>query len=280
MGQGGEQPVLEQRGEPPFLSAPLVMLRNLRTNRNLLRHLVSRDFKTTYHGHVLGYAWSFLEPLALTAIFYAVFVILRGAADDRLPLTIMIGIMFYQTFSRTWAQTTLSLVRNSGLIKQVYAPREIFLVSTASFLLQKLALSLLIMIPCMIYWNLQPTVLLFLLPIGMLGMSLLGLGLGLITSVIHARIRDVNQLVNITTRAGFFLSGVFYSMDLIPDEWLHVYTWNPMAVFIETARAAIYGDMGRLTSTHIGQAVGIAVAAMLIGSIVFMRFERKAVKYL
>ena len=47
--------VLELQAETPALSAPWKMFQNLRANRQLLRHFISRDMKMRYHGSILGY---------------------------------------------------------------------------------------------------------------------------------------------------------------------------------------------------------------------------------
>ena len=72
------------------------MISNIKKGKNLVKNMISRDFKVNYHGHILGYFWSLLEPLALTGIFFLVFVILRGGTDTLLPLKIMIGIFNFQ----------------------------------------------------------------------------------------------------------------------------------------------------------------------------------------
>ncbi len=265
---------------PSFIEGPFLVINNLSRYRNVLKHFISRDLKVNYHGTVLGYAWSLLEPLAFTAIFYVVFVILRGAPDPQLPLKIMIGILMYNCFSRTFSQTTQGLTRNAGLIRQVYLPREIFIVSTSGFQLVQLCMSMLIIIPLMWAWSITPTeYLLFLIP-AMLGVSAIGTGLGFMLAPLQAKIRDVEQIVAILNRAGFFLSGVFYSIEYIPDEYIPIYTLNPVAVFLEFARVAIYGDFGKLTMHHLWYSVGVAFIFMTIGMMFFKRFEQRAVKYL
>ena len=77
--------VIELNEAPSIISSPMYMVKNISKNKSLLKNLVSRDFKVNYYGHVLGYFWSLLEPLALTGIFYLVFIILRGDSDTLLP---------------------------------------------------------------------------------------------------------------------------------------------------------------------------------------------------
>ena len=117
---GGESTVLEINPVPPISKIPFLVFKNLRENKNLLRNLVSRDFKVNYHGHFLGYFWSLLEPLALTGIFFLVFVILRGDTDITSTIEDYDWNPYLQdSFSRTLSQCTSCLVSNSSLIQQV-----------------------------------------------------------------------------------------------------------------------------------------------------------------
>ena len=159
---------MELNPTPPFYKAPFHMYSNLKENKSLLKNLVSRDFKVTYYGHALGYFWSLLEPLALTGIFFLVFVILRGEADTLLPLKIMIGILIFTTFSKTLSSCTSCLVTNSSLIQQVYFPREIFPTAISGFRLVNLCLSTLIIFPYMLYEGLPLTKYMVLLPMSMI----------------------------------------------------------------------------------------------------------------
>ena len=277
---GKMENVLELNSTPPFYKAPSHMLSNLNKNRNLLKNLISRDFKVNYHGHVLGYFWSLLEPLALTGIFFLVFVILRGSADTLLPLKIMIGILIFNSFSRTVSSCTACLVGNASLIQQVYFPREVFPAAISGFRLISLALSMTIVIPYMFYERIMPTITMLLLPLAMLSAIVLAQGIGMMVASLQVRIRDTKQVIDLILRAAFFLSGVFFGAEHIPVEYLEIFLLNPVAVYIEMARAAILGDMSLLTWTHIIRSIAVSIFAFLLGSMIFIKNERKAVKFL
>lgn len=272
--------VMELNPTPSFYKAPFHMYSNIKKNKSLLKNLVSRDFKVNYYGHVLGYFWSLLEPLALTGIFYLVFIILRGDTDTLLPLKIMIGILIFTAFSKTLSSCTSCLVSNSALIQQVYFPREIFPTAISGFRLATLCLSILIIFPYMLYENLALTKYMLLLPVSMICSIMMAQGFGMMTASIQVRVRDTKQVVDLILRAAFFLSGVFFGAEHIPAEHLETFLLNPIAVFLEMARAAVLGDMSLLTWEQIFRSIAVAVSAFVIGSIVFIQSERKAVKFL
>ena len=92
------------RGEgadaPSFFAGPSLVFSNVWKHKMLTNHMIKKDIKLAYHGTVLGYIWTMLEPLLFTVILYAVFVILKGASDPHLPLKVMLGILFYGCFSK------------------------------------------------------------------------------------------------------------------------------------------------------------------------------------
>jgi ABC-type polysaccharide/polyol phosphate export permease len=277
---GPEVSVTDSCSRPGIFATPSHFFSNLRQNRTLLKNLISRDFKNTYHGHFLGYIWSLLEPLAFTGIFVIVLLILRNEPDDLMPLRIMLGILIYSAFSKTTSVSTVSLTRNSALIQQIYFPREVLISSIAGFQMIKLILSLFIVVPYMIYASLYPSHYIFLLPVAGICAILLGNGLGMIFAIIHVRFRDLEQIITLMIRLGFYLSGVFFSAELIPKAYIPAYFLNPVAVYIEMSRTAITGEIGVLDSTYILQAVISSILVYILGMIVFKRYERKAVLYL
>ena len=276
----GDNNVLSLQQTPSMFYSPISMFRNLSKNKSLLKNMISRDFKVNYYGHVLGYFWSLLEPLALTGIFYIVFIILRGDSDTLLPLKIMIGILIFTAFSKTLSSCTSCLVSNSALIQQVYFPREIFPTAISGFRLATLCLSILIIFPYMLYENLPVTKYILLLPVSMICSIMMAQGFGMMTASIQVRIRDTKQVIDLILRAAFFLSGVFFGAEHIPPEHLDTFLLNPIAVFLEMGRAAVLGDMSLLTWEQIIRSIVISIAAFIFGSIIFIQTERKAVKFL
>lgn len=216
----------------------------------------------------------------MTIILYALFVILRGSSDEYMPLKVMLGILFYSCFSKTMAMCTNTMIQNSSLINQVYFPRELFHASISGYQIYRLVMSLLIIIPLLIWYQLMPSIHLLLLIPAIIGISMLATGMGMIASVIQVRVRDVSQLVAVLLRAGFFISGVFYGAEHVPAEWLHIHLLNPVAVFIEVSRASVLGEMGVLQVSNILYAMGISLFFMLLGMGIFKRYESRVVKYL
>ena len=266
--------------KPGILRSPLTVFRRVYSNRRLVKHLIMRDLKVTYHGTFIGWGWTMVEPLALTAVYWLVFSLLRGNDDYLFVLEILLGVLAYGMFSQIFSRTTTAIVGNSGLIKQVAIPREVFLWSIGGFQVLRFFLSTLIIPPLLFAMNMpiNPTILL--IPLVPLGILCLSMGLGMITSVLHTHVRDTSHVVSILIAAGFFLSGVFFGMRHIDQSYHDLFALNPMSVYIEILRALTTGNFEILKPEYVIQTTISSIIILLIGCIIFVRHEAQAVKNL
>lgn len=256
---------------------PLVSLKNLFEFRKMTLHLIRRDLKATYGSFVLGYAWTLLEPILFTMVFYLVFIILRGNPDELMPLSIMLGILIYSAFSKATSRGAQQLLRNTSLIHQVAFPREVLIANVSGFQLVRLTLSLLIAPLYMIYAGIPFTANLLLLPIAVFGIIILAHGCSLFLSIMSVYLRDTAMILEISLRALFFLSGVFYAAQHIPAGYIDYHMMNPIAVYIEIARAAIMGDTSFVPLDVILRCIGVTLIIWIFGAIIFNRYQSRVV---
>ena len=273
-------PVVITSKRPGLLGSPYTVFNRIREHRRLVKHLIFRDLKVTYHGTFIGWGWTMVEPLALTAVYWLVFSLLRGNDDPVFVLEILLGVLIYGMFSRTLSRTTTSVVGNSGLIKQVAVPREVFLWSIGGFQSLRFLLSSIILPPLLLIWGIELNWTLLCIPLLVIGVQSLALGLGMIFSILHIHVRDTSHVVSILTTAGFFLSGVFFGMKHIDPAYHDIFALNPVAVYIELGRALTTGNFEILQTSYIFQTLIFSFVSLIIGCIVFVRHEAQAVKLL
>ena len=266
---------------PPFV-LPVVSWRY----RGLLKGMVSRELRMKYHKSVLGWVWAMMEPLALTLTFLLIYEIMATDPAPYRPLSIMIGILFWSFFALTLKRGTVFLESNVRLIQKVSLPKEIFLLSSCGFAISTLLLNLLSLIPFLAYYELKPSPEMLLLPLVILGIATLGLGLSMITSILHTKLRDTGQIVNVSTRVGFYFTPVFYTIDMIADsripaEYVTAYLIaNPMAVYLSISRTLIMGTPLGISTDYILIALVETLVIFIIGSYYYQAKQDQAVKYL
>src|SRR5690349_24016176 len=103
-------------------------LRQLPRYRGLIQTLVMRELKARYRGSVLGYFWSFINPLLLLLIYSFVFTVVVPNKDplaQPYALFMFCGILPWTWFSASLSEASNSLIANGNLIKKVLFPAEV-----------------------------------------------------------------------------------------------------------------------------------------------------------
>src|SRR6202171_6712303 len=96
-------------------------LANLARYRGLIQSMVARELKARYRGSVLGFFWSFINPLLLLLIYSFVFTtVMPNTTEGVQPyqLFMFCGILPWTWFSSSLAQSANSLIAGGNLIKE------------------------------------------------------------------------------------------------------------------------------------------------------------------
>lgn len=268
---------------PSILASPISFYRNIVQNKSMIGNFIRRDVQLRYRNSLLGYIWTVLQPLLLAAVYFFVFTIIADTEEELYPIWVLIGVITWQFFSRSLNGSITSITRNVSMIKLIYFPREIFALTTVGSNAIITGLSLLVLIPFIIYYE---------LPIGshylwlLAGLSIsavIALGIGLLLAPLNAVHGDIAHLFQFITKAGFFLSPVMWTLRMIPaskSEMLDYIFLNPMVVPLEMMRCGVDGSEFQIELAWVAYSIGFALASLLLGVIVFIQTESKAVKYL
>ena len=257
--------------------------RNLLKHKGLIRNLVSRDISQRYRNSIMGYFWTILEPLLLSAVYFFLFTIIAGNPEERYPLWIILGVITWQFFSRGLNDSVNCLVGNKNMIKQIYFPREVFAFSKVISQLVITIASLVVVIPFMIHLGIEPTTQLFLFPVALMLVTLQVLGVGWLLSVPNVHHGDIAHLTRFITRAGFFVSPVMWTVNMAKgsrEEMLNYLFLNPMVVPLELMRAAFDGTNPPIPDWAIYWSVSFSLLSLVVGLTFFKKTESKVVKRL
>lgn len=255
-------------------------------HRYLLSLLLKKDIATRYYGSVLGWAWSYIRPLAQFFIYFVVIGILLGVSRsiDRFPVYLFSGIIMVNLFSETFRSTTNSITGNKALIRKIYLPRELFAVATVfQAIIHFLPQAAVLLVVCIVLgWTVTwVQILAFLCAV--IIVSLWGLGLGLFFGAFNVAYRDSRNIVDLILMFATWTSPVLYSFEKVHSrapEWIyHLYMANPVASAVELSHtafwAAIVDDPARpphlVNYALIG--FGLALIALLIGQLAFRKME-------
>lgn len=234
-----EEPLRLAGPRPGFATGTLTSVRDIYAHRELLGLLVRRELKAKYKDSTLGFLWSLLRPLALLAIYYlAIGKFLQ--AERHIPdfaIFIYTGLAAWMLYSEIVTGGTASIVANSGLIKKVYLPREVFPLSVIGSALFNFAIQLVILVGATIALGAFPTGTRWLyFPLSLATLLVFATALALLLSAVNVYLRDVQYLVEICLMIFFWASPIVYSWALVVGEipaWAErLYLANPMTLVI------------------------------------------------
>ena len=238
-------------------------VRSLLRYRALVQSLVSRELKARYRGSVLGFLWSFVNPLLLLLTYTLVFtVILPNKQPDIQPffLFLFCGILPWTWFQASIAESAGSLIAGGNLIKKVLFPAEVLptvcvLANLAHFLLGLPVLLAVLALYGKLHWTA------LLLPLPMLVQLVLTLGLSLFLSALTVHFRDIQNLLTHILQIWFFASPVIYAYP--PSGALHrVLFFNPMThVLVSYQEVLFYGRFHHLRGLAVTALVALLVFA-------------------
>lgn len=214
----------------------MVTFRNLSAlfrYRGLIQTLVVRDLKARYRGSVLGFFWSFFNPLLLLLIYTFVFTkVLVGIHPEEMEpyaLFMFCGILPWTWFSSSILEASNTLISGGNLIKKVLFPAEVLPIVTVLANMVHFFLGLVILVAFLIYYQ-RPIEGLQLLwfPVIVLVQLVFTIGLSLFLSAMTVHFRDLKDLLSNLVQFWFFATPIIYPMQTIPENmrwWLNL---NPM----------------------------------------------------
>ncbi len=249
-------------------------LKSLWAYRELLYFLTWRDIKVRYKQTALGVAWAIIQPLFTMIIFSIFFGKLAGMPSDGLPYPLFAyaGLLPWTFFSNAVSNSGNSLIGSSNLITKVYFPRMIIPGAAVAAGLVDLAVAFGILIILMVYYGVSPTWNLLMLPVLILLTTLLAAGVGMWTSALNVKYRDIRYALPFAIQLLMFATPIIYPISLVPDGYRWLLKLNPLAGIIEGYRAAFFGRP--FDWRMLGIAAAITLAVLVYAAYNFRRMER------
>jgi lipopolysaccharide transport system permease protein len=250
-------------------------LRELWDYRELLVFLTWRDIKVRYAQAALGATWAILQPLLTMVIFSVIFGNLAKLPSDGIPYPVFsyVALLPWQLFAGALQRSGTSLVGNSNLLTKVYFPRLIIPLSAVTAGLVDFALSFIVLLGLMLFYNIKLTWAVLALPILILLALLTALAVGVWLSALNVQYRDVQHMIPFIIQAWMYASPVAYSVGLIPSgKWRILYSLNPMAGVIQGFRWALLGAAP--PDELLVVSVAIVIVLLVSGLYYFKRMEK------
>lgn len=261
--------VIERKNALQFIN-----LGELWRYRELLFTFVQRDFKLKYRQTVLGILWAILQPLTTMIVFSFFFGKLAKMPSDGVPYPIFSfsGLLLWTYFSNSLSSASNSMVGNAHLITKVYFPRVIVPIASTLYGLIDYAISMIIMVGLIIYYQIPLSPKLLLLPLVIFFTVLLSNGLGFILASINVKFRDVRYILPFFLQLLLYVTPVIYPAS-VAERFKIILYLNPMTGLIETHRAIWL--MLPIPWMSLFFSIFLSLILLFIGALYFRQTERQ-----
>ena len=252
--------------------------------RDLLMLFVKRDVVTIYKQTVLGPLWYLIQPLFTSLIFTLIFNKVANIQTNGVPpfLFNLAGVIIWNYFADCFMGTSDTFKKNEDIFGKVYFPRVIMPASVIVSNLLKLGIQMIIFLVAFIYYYFDgqiglPSVGILYFPVLIITMGITGLSLGMITSSMTTKYRDLIFLIAFGIQLLMYLSAVMYPIEMIVEKMPNIafiVEYNPLAQVIDISRKSYFFDGGIELGIDVLYPLLLSLVLFIIGLAIFNRTEK------
>lgn len=213
--------------------------------RDVIRALLVREMKTRFGKWRLGYAWVLLEP-AIHILLLAALFSFKGREfypGIPTPLFMLGGIAPFLFFSHCFGKSIAAVSSNRGLFNYRQLRPFDAVVTRVMLEFAIYLCSLFVLMVGFAWFGISTPFNSFLLivVVNILFFAFC-LGLSLALCVVGERFPETAKFVGFIQRPMYFMSGVFFSLEQLPEEYHGYVSWNPLLHVIELTREGLFAS--------------------------------------
>jgi lipopolysaccharide transport system permease protein len=245
----------------------------------LIWTLIRTDFVTRYHGTIGGFLWALLKPLTMFLVLMGVFsFVFTNTPQYRLGL--ILGLFLYEFFQEG-TRTGLESLRAKGyLLTKAKFPSWVIVVTSISNAVITLTLFSVVLITFLMVSGRPPSPVAAGLYVWYLfHFCAIVVGFSLGASVLFMQYRDLNQVWEVVTHAGFFVAPIIYPIDVLPERLhFYLYLWPPTPVILFARSVLVDGKV----PSALGHGLLTLEAAIVlgVGALIYRRHAPRVPEHL
>lgn len=246
------------------------------SNYRLTHNFTRQDFSAQFAGSLGGVIWLFVTPIVNILIYSFVFMVVFRApvpeafGDVSFVIFLMIGYLPWFAFADAIGRSSSLLLDKAPLITKVMFPVQIIPVVGTLVPYMVHGIGLLLFLIYLAFQGYLSLAWLW-LPLVLALQFLFTMGLVAILSALCVFLRDIQQIVNLTLTAWFFLTPIIYPISMMPEEFHSWLLFNPMHSFVQFYRELIL--LGEFSGFHFAIILPVSLLTYLFGGWVFMRIK-------
>jgi len=253
-------------------------LREVWQRRDLLYYIVRFEMKAENKNKVLGFVWSFLDPLLLLLVYVVLVHYIFGRGGPQFPIMLFAGLLSWRWFTSALSRSVTSITSKVGLVQSTRFPLAMLPLSGVIIGFFDWLFGFAILVPMLFIFDATFSLNILWLPLLLLIQIIGTIGACLIVAVIGTHLADLGNIIQFLIKMGFYLSPILYSVgDTVPDRLMTPYMLlNPFAGLMESYKNVVI--RGLPPNEYAWWGAAVAFVAFLVGLWYFSREEHKLVK--
>lgn len=249
-------------------------LKEIYAYRHMIFSLVRKDLRGRYKGSVLGFLWTFINPLLQLVVYTVVFQMILKTNIERYYLYLFIALIAWIFFSASLTGGAASIVAQKDLVKKIYFPRQVIPISYVTSCFVNMLLSFIVVFIVIMFsgtgFNFMA---LLYLPVIMVVEYILALGVSLMASAVTVYFRDLEHILGIVSMALMYMTPIMYDKSIVPEKLLPIFNLNPMTHIIGCYRDILYyktvPELSGLLSSFL-----LGTVFLIAGHFLFLKLQR------
>lgn len=251
--------------------------------------LSARDLKVRYSTSALGYLWSVLDPLVMSAIYWFVFtqVFQRTVGEQPYIIFLISALLPWVWFNSAVGDFTRAFKKDARLVRSTAIPRSIWvnrivLSKGIEFLFSLPVMAIFVVVNMLtesdptrtaqVGWGV------LWVPVAVILQAILLIGLGLLVAPLCALYTDLERTTALILRALFYATPIIYSVNDLPGPFETIGMFNPLAGIMTLYRMAFFPDQWDPQVVVISVVMSLMI--LVLGIWVFRTLERPVLKEL
>lgn len=259
-------------------------LKEMRRRKDLLLYLVKSGLKAEHRNSYLGYFWWLLDPLLNVVVYYFLVVVVLGRGGENFAVYLVIGLVVWRWITTTVNTSAKAITKYSSIINQVYLPKSIFPLATASTQLFNFTFGLIVIAIFLTAFGVIPGWEVILLPVLILIQILFLLAISLVVSYSCVFIRDIDNILSHILRVFFYASPIIWEAREVPEqyEWILniAVNYNPVAILVTSYRDILMYQQLPQHLTGLFVICGTSIVVIILTLYYYSKNEHKIIKAL
>jgi len=247
----------------------------------LIKELALTDFKLKYQASVFGYLWSLVKPLAYFAVLYTVFTKVFKIGNDipHYPIYLLLGVMMFSFWGEATSVAMSSIAYKGDLIRKVYFPRIVLVISSTITSLITFSLNMLVLTAFAYFSGVHIGLnILQLLPL-IFELYLFIVGVSFYLAALFVKFRDIGHIWEVVNQILLYATPIIYPLKLVPENYARIIVLSPLAQIIQDARSALIGIDALSTRTYWNAYYVTYILVVIIFVSGYFLFQKMAAKF-